>query len=217
METSITVKLKSLLKRFFEGYKKIRKKNPFIDKTQQEKLNYLNSLQYSIVLRQKIEKFYLIIPELSLVTVSNKLEEAHDDLYKQKQNFFTKTLDCGAENEIILPRRTQEGREIFHKLKLFTYKLFIVCILGGLTFTISSALISNKIGEVSNILTNSAFDISKKFIKDTEKLLINAPEDIKQKRLERLHKLVEALQPFVQELETLSIPSHEEIRVKNKE
>ena len=79
METSITVKLKSLLKRFFEGYKKIRKKNPFIDKTQQEKLNYLNSLQYSIVLRQKIEKFYLIIPELSLVAVSNSLEEAHNE------------------------------------------------------------------------------------------------------------------------------------------
>ena len=217
METSITVKLKSLLKRFFEGYKKIRKENPLIGKTRQEKLNYLISLQYSIVLRQDKDKFYLIIPELSLVAVSNKLEEAHDDLYEQKQNFFTKTLDCGAENEIILPRRTQEGREIFHKLKLFTYKLFIVCILGGLTFTISSALLSNKIGEASDILTSSAFNISKKLIKDTENLLINAPENIKQERLERLHKLVEALQPFVQELETLSIPSHEEIRVKNKE
>ena len=74
-----------------------------------------------------------------------------------------------------------------------------------------------EIGGVSKTLTSSAFNISKKLIKDTENLLINAPENIKQKRLERLHKLVEALQPFVQELETLSIPSHEGIRVKNKE
>ena len=48
----------------------MKQSNHIEGKTQQEKLDYLNALQYSIVLKKKKDKFSLIIPELSLVVLN---------------------------------------------------------------------------------------------------------------------------------------------------
>ena len=213
MGTSLLIKTKSLSNRFIEGFKKLRKKKPFIGKARQEKFDYLNSLQYQVLLKKKKDKFYLIISELSLVVVSDNLEKAYNDLHERKQNYFTKYLDSEAEDEIRFPRRTQERRETFHGLKLFIYKLLIIFFLGGVTFTIVSTLISNKIGEVTDI---SFFNISKKFVKETVIFINEAPEDIKQKRLERFRELVVGLKPLVQELETLFTIPDDQLRSKEK-
>ena len=234
METSILVKFQSLIKRFFERYQKIRKVNPFIGKTQKEKLDYLNSLQYSVFMKEIKDRFYLIIPEISIVSVNNKLEEAYKDLNEQKQGYFTKVLACEAEDEINFPHKIRDAHEIYHKLKLFTYKLFIICLLGGVTLTITGAIMSNKIVEISNFVDNkisntisditgplhpsSLVDIAKKIVSETKDYIVDVPEEMRQERLENLRELVIVLRPLVQELETLFIspPDDEQQQLKNK-
>ena len=204
METSILVKFQSLIKRFFERYQKIRKVNPFIGKTQKEKLDYLNSLQYSVFMKEIKDRFYLIIPEISIVSVNNKLEEAYKDLNEQKQGYFTKVLACEAEDEINFPHKIRDAHEIYHKLKLFTYKLLIVCFLSGVTLTMSGAILSNKIAEIPDSIANiSIVDIAKKIGNETNNYIIDVPEETQQERLEKLHELVIVLRPLIQELETL--------------
>ena len=85
--------------------------------------------------------------------------------------------------------------------------------MGGVTFTIVSTLISNKIGEVTD---TSFFNISKKFVKETVIFINEAPEDIKQERLERVRELVVGLKPLVQELETLFTIPDDQLRSKEK-
>ena len=192
----------------------MRKSNAIEGKTRQQKLDYLKSLRYPILLRQKKDKFYLIIPELCLVAVSDNLEDAYKDLYGQKQNFIAKILDCEAEDEITLPRKTHEFHETFHQLKMFTYKLLIVCLLGGVTLTISGALISNKIANISGV--GIVKKVVKSIIIEAEKFATNTPENIKQERLEKVHQFVMALQPVAYELRTLFSPPSREEEVEDK-
>lgn len=178
---------------------------PIQGKTRQEKLEYLNSLQYSILLKRKNDKFYLMLPEIALVAVNDNLEEAYKDLLEQKRNFFGNILDCEAEDEIIPPRETYEGHETFHQLKMFTYKLLIVCFLAGLTLTISGALISHKIASISG--ERIAKEVVNGIIGEAKKTITNTSEDVKQERLQTIHHLVEALRPVANEVRTLFSPS----------
>tara|TARA_Y100000590_G_C15671870_1_gene996549 strand:- start:1203 stop:1859 length:657 start_codon:yes stop_codon:yes gene_type:complete len=218
METTIPAQLKSLIKRFLDIYQKVRKANPFIGKTKREKLDYLNSLQYTVLLKENKDKFYLVIPEISIVVVSNNLDEAHKDLIKQKQDYFTDLLDCKAEDEIKFPRKTSHAHEIYHSLKLFIYKLLIICLLGGVTITISSVLIGNKIAEIPESIANiSMVDIAKKIVSETNNYIVDVPEETHQERLEKLHELVIVLRPLVQELETLFTIPDDQLQSKDKE
>ena len=183
------------------------KQSKFIKgKTRDERFAYLNSLQYSILLKQKKDKFYLIIPELSLIAINNNLEEGYQDLRKQKQDLITKILDCEAEDEITLPRKTKESHETFHQLKVFTYKLLIICALVGMTFTISGALLVSKISHSGTTIVSIFKQPIKSIIDQLETSLFKTPEDLKQKRLKKLHQFIEALRPYSHELQTLFSP-----------
>ena len=175
-----------------------------IGKTREERLAYLNSLSYSTLLKQKNEKFYLIIPELSLIATNNNLEDGYKDLHKQKQDLIQQVLDCEAEDEIILPRKSMKPHETFQQLKIFTYKLLIICTLFGVTFTISGAVIMNKMNNSGTSIVSILKQPIKSIMLQIETSLLIAPEETKQKRLEKLHQLVEALRPYFHEFQTLS-------------
>ena len=183
------------------------KQSKFIKgKTRDERFAYLNSLQYSILLKQKKDKFYLIIPELTLVVTCNNLEDGYKDLHKQKQELFARILDCESEDEITLPRKTKESHETFHQLKMFTYKLLIICALVGMTFSISGALLMNKISHSGTSIVSIFKQPIKSIILQLETSLFKAPEDLQQKRLKNLNQFVEALQPYSRELQKLFKP-----------
>jgi len=175
-----------------------------IGKTREERLTYLNSLQYSILLKQKNEEFYLIIPELFLIATNKNLEEGYKDLHKQKQNLIKQILDCEGEDEIILPRKSMKPHETFQQLKIFTYKLLIICTLFGMTFTISGALLVNKM----NYSNTSVVSILKRPIKSImiqlETSLFHAPEEVQRERINKLRQLIEALRPYYHEFQRLS-------------
>ncbi len=184
----------------------MKKWKPIKGKTREERYTYLNSLQYSILLKHKKGKFYLIIPELSLVATSNILEDCYKDLQQQKEDLITRILACEAEDEITLPKKTKETYETFYQLKMFTYKLLIICALVGMTFTISGALIVNKISNSGVSIVSILKKPVKSIIVQLETSIINAPEDEKQKRLNELHQFVEALRPYTNEIQTLFLP-----------
>lgn len=173
-------------------------------KSQEEKYSLLDSIQYYTLLKQKEGKFYLIIPELSLVAVSDNLVDAYTDLHKQKQDLINRILDCEAEDELRLPRKHFESHDTLYQLKIFTYKLLIVCTLGGLTFTLSSALIADKLANIS------VARIVKTAVKDlagaVEGIIVNMPEELKQERLHSIHRIIENLRPLALEFRSLFTP-----------
>ena len=187
----------------------MKQPNTIEGKTKEEKVEYLNSLPYSVLLKQKNDKFYLLIPELSLVGVSDNLEEAYKELYDQKQKLLTRLIDCEAEDEITLPRKTHAIRDTFHQIKVFIYKLVIVCVIGGLTLATSGALIVNKTAQIS--VTDIFMNQIKSIIFRAEKFIANAPEERKQERLKKIQRFVEELRPIAHELQTLlALPVQEE-------
>ena len=184
----------------------MEKTKPIKGKTREERFAYLNSLQYSILLKQKKDKFYLIIPELSLVATSNFLEDGYKDLQKQKQDLITKIVDSEAEDEVTLPRKTKESNETLHQLRMFTYKLLIICTLVGITITISGSLLVNKISHSGTSIVSIFKQPIKSIIAQLETSLFKAPEDVRQKRLKKLNQIVEGLKPYSQELHKLMKP-----------
>ena len=179
----------------------MRPSNPIEGKTKEEKVEYLNSLPYSVMLKQKKDRFYLIIPELSLVGVSDNLEEAYEELCDQKQKLLARLIDCEAEDEITLPRKTHAARDTFHQIKVFIYKLVIVCVIGGLALVTSGALIANKTTQISaaDMLKNQI----KSIIFEAERFIIYAPEDRKQERLKKIQRYIDELRPVIHEIQIL--------------
>jgi len=182
----------------------MRQANPIEGETKEEKIEYLNSLPYSVMLKQKADSFYAIIPELCLVGVSDNLEEAYEELGKQKQEIFTRLTDCEAEDQIVLPRKTEAKRDTFHQIKMFIYKLIIVCVICGFTLITSGALITNKIAGISvaDILKMQIRSV----VSNAELSLVYATEDRKQERLKKLRLYIEELRPLIQEIQMLFTP-----------
>lgn len=186
------------------------KLNRIHGKTEEERLQYLNSLPYDVLLRRKKGRFYLFIPELSLVGVGDSLTQAYNDLSEQKQKFFNKILSCEAEDEIALPRKIYKRNQMFEQLKLFISKLLIICFLLGATLVFSAIAIKH---------STSGTYIAKKAINsvivETERFFI-APEYVKQKRMKKLRQFLEAIRPMVDEFKIVFSSSYAGKEVKDK-
>ena len=72
-----------------------------------------------------------------------------------------------------------------------------------MTFTISGALIINKMNSSSTSIVSILKQPLKSIIVQLESSLLMAPEEIRQKRLYKLHQLVEGLRPYYNELKML--------------
>ncbi len=181
------------------------------NKTWQERFDYLNSLQYDILLKKTKGKFYLFIPELSLVAIGEDLTQTYNNLNEQKRKLFNEILDCEAENEIVLPRNTCRRHKVSDQLKVFTYKLLIVCFLLGTTLMFGAAAINDKIASISSA------NIAKKIIRismfEIEKFN-DLPGDAKKMQIEKLHKFLESLRPVVDEFRNTFSPRQAEIKAK---
>ena len=175
----------------------MRQSNPIKGKTKEEKIEYLNSLPYSVILKKKKDRFFLIITELSLVVECDNLEKAYQELSHQKQKLFTQLIDFEAEDEIEIPRKTHRNRDTFHQMKIFIFKLVILCVLLGITFVTSGALIANKINQVSDEI--SVTNILKNSILEWDDI----SEDKKQRRLKIIRRVLGELRPLVLELRKL--------------
>ena len=89
---------------------------------------------------------------------------------------------------------------------MFAYKLLIICALVGMTFTISGALLMNKISHSGTSIVSIFKQPIKSIILQLETSLFKTPEDVRQKRLKKLNQIVEELKPYSQELHKLMKP-----------
>jgi len=183
----------------------MKQSNNVEGKNKQEKLDYLNALQYSIILKKKGEKFSLIIPELSLVVLNENLDRAYSELFEEKQKLFSNILDSELEDEIQRPKRSMYYHDTLRQLKLFIYKLLIICTLGGLALTISGTVIVNKISRISvpQILSKGGATM----LSGLDSKLSDATEEVKQGRIKKVQSFVESLLPYSQIFQTLFVPS----------
>ena len=124
-------------------------------------------------------------------------------------------LDCEAEDEIQPPKKSHDFQDTIRQLKLFVYKLLIICVLGGITLTVSGALLVNKMSQISvvQILTKGGSSL----LSAVETKFSNASEELKQKRIKKFQGFVESLKPYTQELQPLFLPPSYEGNGKDKE
>ncbi len=182
------------------------KVNRIQEQSRQSKLNHFNSLPYDIVVKLIKGKFYLYIPEISLVAADEDLNQAYKDLYKRKQDFFNRILDCEAEDEIVLPRKVGQSKKTFYQLKMFIYKLLIICFLGGTTLVFSGVVIKNKIANISGA------DVVKKISRGIvleAKRFTNTPDYHKQIRIGKFREFLEAFHPWINEFKAVFSSSEE--------
>ena len=101
------------------------------------------------------------------------------------------------------------SRDTFHQIKLFIFKLVILCVIVGITFVTSGVFIANKINQVSSEI--SFTDILKKQIGSIVNQLEGVSEDKKQERLKKIRLIIRELRPIVQEFQTLlALPVQDE-------
>ena len=188
----------------------MKKFNSFENMTREEKLEYFEALQYLITLKTRNGRFYLLVPELSIVSVSENLSIAFDKIEEQKRALFCRLIDCDAEDEIPLPAKQRIREETRTQLVTFFAKLLFICLLGGVTLTVTGALVSYRVTHVINSLTSGAFvkDLLRNTSQVLDEKLVNAPEDIRYDRIQKIRQYVHAVQPLFLELRPLfSYPS----------
>ena len=169
-------------------------------KTRQEKLEYLNSLAYDVLIKQRENKFYLYIPEISLVASGDDLSLAYKDLNEQKQAFFNNILDCGDIDEVMLPHKVRPHDQTAYQLRLFAYKTLIICFLLGVTFIFGGVVIRDKAAGISGV------SITRKVAKEVYEEISqfgDADSDVKKVRLIKLRRFLEAIRPIVDEFRSV--------------
>jgi hypothetical protein len=140
-----------------------------------------------------------MIPELSLITVNSNLEAAYRELFEKKQTYFNDMLESEAEDEIVLPWERQKRQVVWSRFGNFLLKTLIVCLLLGSTLIFSGAVIVNKVASISGV------DVAKKIAYTVfweAENFANAPDDIKELKLERLRQFLNAARPFIREIQT---------------
>lgn len=162
------------------------------------KLDYLNSLQYPIVMERRNNNFYLIITELSLIAVNSDLKAAYGELNEKKEKLFKDALECGAGDTITLPNKLHRKVGVSNHLMIFVYKTLIACLLGALLLVAGISWIkdtaSSSIGTVSGSIVSK---ITKKV-----EIYANEPDDIKQEKAARLHNILNGLSPYIREFQS---------------
>ena len=113
------------------------------------KLEYLNSLKYKIQVTEKNGKFYLYIPELSIVEENENLEQAYTNLIKKKEKLFKIFVENEFEKNLNLPNNSNEKQLFFKKMLKFTTKTIIVFTIASFFFLFGSGLLVNKIYHLS--------------------------------------------------------------------
>ena len=200
------------------------KKEQNNEKSTTELHDKLNEMQYETLVKQENDNFFLFIPDLQLAVKNKSLEAAYEDLKKKREELLLNVVETGFEDYLPKPQTFTSKTNTFNQLKLFVYKVLIVIVILTVPAGIGGRIVMNKITSISQRLNpdsiianvknrilskkNLVFLIAagKQVVNNMESSLIDAPEEIKQRRLERVKHLVNALQPFSQELSRLTVP-----------
>ena len=127
-------------------------------------IEYYKQLQYDVRLIKKGEKFILFIPELSLIEEDENLEKAFEKVEKEKDDFFKKMIEDGAQEFIREPEAVKSKKTPFDNFVPFLIKLSIILVITVLAFISVPSIISKRIhpNSIASLLvsdSNQLFDI----------------------------------------------------------
>lgn len=162
----------------------------------EEKLKYLKLLTYNIILKKIDKKYYLSIPEISLIAINDNLQAAYEDLFNKKEKLFKDMVASGCEDDIALPRHLSKRNELFFQLKVFVCMLLI----GSFIFIVSCALggrlIVNKVDSISGmaiakkVTRNMAFQINR---------ILDTSEERREEALQEIKDFLNKVKPIIRE------------------
>lgn|SRR3989338_6031206 len=159
----------------------------------QEGLDYYMGQRYYVVLIKKNNKFYLHVPELSLIVEDERLDEAYKKLENEKEEYFRKTIEMNMQDEIPLPVGTsiKIKKNLLSNFSPFIIKASVIFIIGFIFLNLTAAIIKFTAYEIKGI----PYEIINK---------MNAMPDkeIERKRL-LIRQALEKLKPFVEEFKAV--------------
>ena len=173
-----------------------------------EKIAYYNALEYSVILKKKKGTYFLIISELALVSESPNLEEAYEELNLLKQSMIKSMINSNSDDELPLPNKVKNRISSQYQIKIFVYKLLIVCLLLAVTIAVSGTLIVNKVSTIS-----PAAVIKGKIKGITQ--LFEVTEKEQQHRIKKLRQTIIVLEPYLNEIIPLFSPGDNSKRKQN--
>ncbi len=181
--------------------------------TRDEKIAYLLEMHYDIIVKQKQGKFYLFIPELSMVSQGGQLSEAYDELILQKKRYFENLIDSGSQEEIIFPRRRVRLGRLWDQLILFVCKLCILCLLLGGTIIGSTILVMDKVMSYSPVFVVKQVTMGLlSEVGQLGKMGTLSEEDMEEKSgnirqvIENIRQVVRLFRPVIDEFRTVELP-----------
>jgi hypothetical protein len=168
-----------------------------------EKRGQLESLQYDILLKKKGSTYFMIIPELAIVSKGEILDAVHEDIMRRKSDYFSDLMNCGMEEDIVYPEKIKQNTERAAQMKIFIYKLLVVCVLLFISVVSAVATVSNKIAALSGSALGGA---AVRSILSELDAISKLPEDMKKDRIKRLREITTGVKPFADELKPLIYP-----------
>lgn len=166
-------------------------------RTREDKLQYLNNLVFQATVTKKDEKFYLQIPQFSIIVSRNDLSEAYIELAKAKNSYFNHMIDLQSEEDVVLLCKSKQSHFNMTKLRASLISYFVIFALVIATLGIGSCTARNVlvggVAKIPEIMKRESKRFSHKM-----KNIPEAPEEKKRERVARFKVFMKEVAPYIQ-------------------
>lgn len=163
--------------------------------TKKKNLTYFMNLEYGLILKRVKNKYYLFLPELSLIAEGKSLDGVYKNLERQKQRYFKNIIKLDAVDTVKKPLALAVRKKLFNELILFFVKALLVFFALLLVLLSSLPLILHSLGQFPNKATETVVSFSDR--------LEAMPEENKKELQLKLRQIAKELKPMTDELKIL--------------
>jgi hypothetical protein len=160
---------------------------------------------YKVEVEKKEGEFYLFIPDLNLVVISENLSEGYSQLEDNKEVLIRRHYDVGRLNALSPPRNMVEKSFLMKKLTPFLIKAGVVAVVGGLLVAVANvSLIYTLQSAPKKLAQRAARGAVSNFAESFERFHDKEMSPEKEARIrEAIRQAVPKLRPYARELRPL--------------
>jgi len=164
-------------------------------------LEYFMKLNYNVILKKRNELFFLYIPELSLIVEKNNLDEAYEELEKEKEIYIKNALDLDAQDTIEEPVPIKLRKSLVANFLPFFIKLFIVIFIVSIFSLPIVRFVGYQLGQMRGNAVRFMWHLPERI----NNKLKNMSVEKKEEKLIEIRGVIEQIKPFVEEFRVLLI------------
>ena len=171
-----------------------------MDEKNKDMLSYFLNLNYDVIVKRRQGVYIVVLKELSLIAKDERLDYAYKKIEMEKNKYIKEMIELGLSKSINKPKG-EERTKAFSSV-LYRFKAIFVIIFMLIGFVGIAGLIGY-VGMVrAKYLITSDFILSKgkAFARTVSVKIENMPEERKSELKNKLHKLLEQLKPFRDEI-----------------